>query len=86
MATGVRFVVALLSLACCSTTVAGQFSASFWETWGHYMPLASTKPIDWNATIGLRDSGQVQENCYDQSVQLHTDMTTGQSYAIQSKP
>eukprot|EP00058_Branchiostoma_floridae_P000741 XP_002586229.1 hypothetical protein BRAFLDRAFT_132369 [Branchiostoma floridae] len=83
MATRVRFVVALLSLACCSTTVAGQFSASFWETWGHYMQLASTKPIDWNATIGLRDSGQVQENCYDQSVQLHTDMTTGQSYAIQ---
>ncbi|XP_035696984.1 nose resistant to fluoxetine protein 6-like [Branchiostoma floridae] len=81
--TGVGFVVALLSLACCSTTVAGQFSASFWETWGHYMQLASTKPIDWNDTIGLRDSGQVQESCYDQSVQLHTDMTTGQSYAIQ---
>ncbi|XP_078615730.1 nose resistant to fluoxetine protein 6-like isoform X1 [Branchiostoma floridae x Branchiostoma japonicum] len=83
MTTGVGFVVALLSLACCSTTVAGQFSASFWETWGYYIQLASTKPIDWNATIGLQDSGQVQESCYDQSVQLHTDMVTGKSYAIQ---
>eukprot|EP00058_Branchiostoma_floridae_P025415 XP_002610905.1 hypothetical protein BRAFLDRAFT_91501 [Branchiostoma floridae] len=83
MTTGVGFVVALLSLACCSTSVAGQFSASFWETWGYYIQLASTKPIDWNATIGLQDSGQVQESCYDQSVQLHTDMVTGKSYAIQ---
>ncbi|XP_019637824.1 PREDICTED: O-acyltransferase like protein-like [Branchiostoma belcheri] len=73
----------LLSLACCSTSVAGQgFSASFYETWGYYTQLAQQKPIDWNTTMGLQDTGQVQKPCYDQSVQLHTDMQAGKSYAI----
>ncbi|XP_078586014.1 nose resistant to fluoxetine protein 6-like [Branchiostoma floridae x Branchiostoma japonicum] len=83
MATKVGFVVALLSLACCSTTVEGQFSASFYETWGYYIQLAATKPIDWNTTIGYLLTGQVRQPCYDQSSQLHTDMQAGLSYAIQ---
>ncbi|CAH1240209.1 Hypp5952 [Branchiostoma lanceolatum] len=78
------FVVALLSLACFSTLVAGQnLSASFYETLGYYTQLALSKSIDWNTTMDLRDSGQVQQPCYDQSVQLHTDMQAGKSYAIQ---
>ncbi|XP_066297620.1 O-acyltransferase like protein-like isoform X2 [Branchiostoma lanceolatum] len=84
MATKVGCVAALLTLACCSTTVAGQFfSASFYETWGYYTQLASSKPIDWNTTAYLRAIGHVQEACYDPSVQLHTDMQAGLSYAIQ---
>ncbi|XP_078695939.1 nose resistant to fluoxetine protein 6-like [Branchiostoma floridae x Branchiostoma belcheri] len=83
MATKVGLVVAILSLACCSTTVEGQFSPSFYETWGYYIQLASTKPIDWNTTIGYLVAGQVQQPCYDQSSKLHTDMTAGLSYAVQ---
>ncbi|XP_066297621.1 O-acyltransferase like protein-like [Branchiostoma lanceolatum] len=84
MAWKLGVLVALLALACCSSTVAGQdFSDSFYETWGYYTQLAQQKPIDWNYTLYLRYvTGEVQAPCYSQSEQLHNDMLASKGYAI----